>query len=119
MNEEGDRGGASIMVLAAGLFLVAAGLAGAAIGTARVGRHQAQAVADLGALAGAAEAVFGEGPACARAGRFVLANGGRLRSCTVDGLEIVVRVEVPVRPLGRLRHAEAAARAGPIYAAAE
>jgi len=120
MSEECDRGAASIMVLSIGLFLVAAGLAGAAVGTARVGRHEAQVAADLGALAGAAEAVFGAGVACERAGRFVAANGGRLTSCTVDGLEIVVRVETPVRPMrGLLRHAHAAARAGPVYAPAE
>jgi hypothetical protein len=34
----------------------------------------------------------------------------------VDGLEIVVRVDVTVTPLpGLVRHAPAAARAGPVY----
>jgi secretion/DNA translocation related TadE-like protein len=71
-------------------------------------------------LAGAAEAVFGEAAACGRAGQFVTANGGRITSCTVDGLEIVVRVEMRVRPMrGLIRHAEAVARAGPVYAPAE
>jgi secretion/DNA translocation related TadE-like protein len=110
-----DRGAASILVLAIGLVLVAAGIAGVAVGAARVGRHQARTAADLGALAGAARAVEGAEVACGRAERFVLANGARLVSCRVDGLEIVVGVEVTVTPLpGLTRYASAAARAGPV-----
>ena len=110
-----DRGAASILLLAVGLVVVLAGLGGAAIGTARVARHQAQNAADLAALAGATDAVFGEVVACARAADFAVANGARLTSCTVDGLEIVVRAEVTVRPLpGVLRQAGASARAGPV-----
>src|SRR5262245_20746639 len=56
-----DRGAASVWVLAAGLVLVLAGGFGAAIGSATVARHRAQAAADLGALAGAARAVYGTG----------------------------------------------------------
>jgi secretion/DNA translocation related TadE-like protein len=110
-----DQGAASILVLAVGLVLVAAGLAGAAIGSARVARHQARTAADLGALAGATQAIFGPEVACARAARFVAANGGRLTACTVTGLEIFVRAEITVRPMpGLIRHATAAARAGPL-----
>jgi secretion/DNA translocation related TadE-like protein len=113
----GDRGAASILVLALGLLMVAAGIAGAAIGNARVARHRAQNAADLGALAGAMRAVHGKADACARAGWFVAANGARMTECTVGGLEIVVRVRVEVRPLpGFIRQAEAEARAGPVYA---
>jgi secretion/DNA translocation related TadE-like protein len=102
-----------------GLALVLAGVAGAAVGAARVGRHRAQAAADLGALAGAARAIEGTEAACERAGRFVAANGGRTTSCEVNGLEIWVSTEVAVTPLpGLTRHATAAARAGPVYAAA-
>ena len=65
-----------------------------------------------------ARVIYGEAVACARAARFVAANGGWMTSCTVEGLEIVVRVEVTVRPLrGITGRAEAAARAGPSYAA--
>jgi secretion/DNA translocation related TadE-like protein len=114
-----DRGAASILVLAVGLFLVAAGLGGAAIGSARVARHAARNAADLGALAGATQAIFGAEVACARAAHFVGANGGRMTACTVTGLEIVVRVELTVRPLpGLVRHATASARAGPVQAPA-
>lgn len=110
-----DRGAASILVLAIGLMVVAAGLAGAAVGAARVGRHQARVAADLGALAGAVRAVEGEQVACARAGEFVDANGARLASCRLEGLELVVGVEVSVTPLpGLLRSATAGARAGPV-----
>ncbi|WP_245923784.1 Rv3654c family TadE-like protein [Actinoplanes atraurantiacus] len=96
---------------------MAAGLAGAAVGSARVGRQQARTAADLGALAGAAEAIYGEGVACARAARFVVANGARMTSCVVTGLEIVVRVTVELEPLpGFVGKATGAARAGPIQA---
>jgi secretion/DNA translocation related TadE-like protein len=113
----GDRGAASILLLAVGLLMVAAGVAGAAVGNTRVARHRAHNAADLGALAGAMRAAYGEVDACSRAARFVALNGGRMTSCTVTGLEIVVRVQVEVRPLPGLdRQAEAVARAGPIYA---
>ena len=115
MRTGGDRGAASILVLAIGLVLVAAGIAGAAVGAARVGRHQARTAADLGALAGAARAVEGAEVACGRAERFALANGARMVSCRVEGLEIVIAVQVTVTPLpGLTRYASAAARAGPV-----
>jgi secretion/DNA translocation related TadE-like protein len=114
-----DRGAATIFVLAIGLVIVLMGVAGAAVGAARIGRHRAQATADLGALAGAARAVEGTAVACERARRFVAVNGGRTTSCEVTGLEIVVRTEAIVTPLpGLTRHATAAARAGPVYAVA-
>jgi secretion/DNA translocation related TadE-like protein len=112
----GDRGAASLFLLAVGLVFVAAGVAGAAVGAARVGRHEARTAADLGALAGAAHAIEGEAGACTHATEVVAANNARITSCEVDGLEIVVRVEVTVTPLpGLARHAGAAARAGPVY----
>ncbi|GAA3347411.1 flp pilus-assembly TadE/G-like family protein [Amorphoplanes nipponensis] len=115
-----DRGAASIFVLALGLVLVAAGIAGAAAGAARVGRHQARTAADLGALAGAARAVEGSEAACARAERLAFANGARMTGCRLDGLEIVIEVRVAVTPLpGLTRYATAAARAGPVSLPAE
>ncbi|NMO57182.1 helicase [Actinoplanes sp. TBRC 11911] len=106
-----------MLLLAIGLVLVAAGVAGAAIAAGLVGNHRARAAADLGALAGAGRAIYGAEVACARAGQLVTANGGRLTGCTVTGLEVVVAVAVDVRPLpGLLRRATAAARAGPVYA---
>ncbi|MEV4637888.1 Rv3654c family TadE-like protein [Actinoplanes sp. NPDC049548] len=110
-----DRGAGSVFVLAVGLTLVAGGVAGAAVGAARVGRHAARTAADLGALAGAMRAVEGPRAACARAEELVSANGGRLVTCRLEGLEIVVGVVTPVRPLpGLTVEAGAAARAGPV-----
>jgi secretion/DNA translocation related TadE-like protein len=109
-----DRGAASLWVVAAGLVLVAAAVAGAAIGAATVARHEARTAADLGALAGAARTPD-PAAACARAAEFVTANGGRLTACTADGLDLVVVAEVPVTPLAGLRRvATATARAGPM-----
>jgi secretion/DNA translocation related TadE-like protein len=82
-----------------------------------VGRHRAQVAADLGALAGAAHAIEGQEAACAAAAGFVAANAGRMSFCEVQGLEIVVQVEVTLTSLpGPARQARAAARAGPVYA---
>jgi secretion/DNA translocation related TadE-like protein len=107
-------------VLAFGLVLIAAGLAGAGIVGARVGRHQARTAADLGALAGAMRAIEGPPGACAAAGRIVGANGGSLVSCQVEGLEVVIYVEVAVTPLpGLIGRARAGARAGPVTAPAD
>jgi secretion/DNA translocation related TadE-like protein len=107
-----DRGSATLWVLAVGILLVAGGMAGALVGAARTGRQQAGAAADLGALAGAARVIEGADAACGRAGQLVAANGGRLTACTVDGLDLVVTVEVLVSPLQRA--AVASARAGPV-----
>ncbi|GID23370.1 apoptosis inhibitor [Paractinoplanes abujensis] len=102
------------------MVLVLAGVFGASVGAARVGRHQARTAADLGALAGGVQAVFGPGTACARAARFVTANDGRLTSCVVEGLDIVVTAEVEVRvAFGFGGRAVATARAGPVYALPE
>jgi secretion/DNA translocation related TadE-like protein len=116
---QSDAGSATIWALAVGLVLVAAGVAGAAVGAARVGRHQAGAAADLGALAGAVDAVQGSAVACPRAAAVVSANGGRLVACTVDGLDLVVTAAVTVHTLpGLTAEATASARAGPLRAPA-
>jgi secretion/DNA translocation related TadE-like protein len=107
-----DRGSATLWVLAVGILLVAGGMAGALVGAARTGSQQAGAAADLGALAGAARVIEGAEAACARAAQLVAVNGGRLTACTVDGLDLVVTVEVVVSPLQRT--AVASARAGPV-----
>ncbi|RKN48422.1 Rv3654c family TadE-like protein [Micromonospora endolithica] len=113
----GDRGGASLLVLAFGLVFVLLGGFGAAIGAARLARQQASVAADLGALAGAADALRGEAAACGSAAGIASANGGRLVACQLDGLDLVVSVEVTLVPLpGLTRTAEASARAGPVRA---
>ena len=110
-----ERGSASLWLLVIGLVLVAAGIAGSAAGAARVARHQARVAADFGALAGAARALEGPAVACARASVIASANGGRLTSCTVDGIDVEITVQVAVEPMpGLTRVATATARAGPI-----
>jgi secretion/DNA translocation related TadE-like protein len=101
-----DRGSASLWLLGVGLAVVLVAVAAAMIASAVVARHRAQAAADLGALAGAARVADGEATACDRAAELVRANGAHLVGCRVDGLDVVVTVEV-----GRAR---ASARAGPV-----
>ncbi|WFE25346.1 flp pilus-assembly TadE/G-like family protein [Solwaraspora sp. WMMD791] len=113
-----QRGSASLWLLAVGLTLVAAGTAGALIGAVRLARQQASVAADLAALAGAARVFAGPDVACARAAEVAGRNGGRLRVCTVDGLEVVVTVEVTPLPATAVdRPVTATARAGPLRAA--
>lgn len=88
--------------------------AGAYLGAAVVARHRAQAAADLAALAAASRLPSGAEMACARA----TAVARRMRvdavRCEVDGLDVVVTVDVAVAVAGT---AHAAARAGPAGAA--
>ncbi|MFI9641343.1 Rv3654c family TadE-like protein [Micromonospora sp. NPDC051925] len=110
-----DRGGATVLLLAVGMVFVLVGGFGAAIGAARLARHQARVGADFGALAGAGQVWQGAEPACATADEFARANAARLTACRVDGLDLVVTVEVAVTPLpGLRRFATATARAGPV-----
>jgi secretion/DNA translocation related TadE-like protein len=110
-----DRGSATLWLLVAGLVLVVFSLGGAAIGAARVARHQARVAADLGALAGAAHALEGTDSACARASVIAAANSARITRCTLDGFDLQITAEVPVEPLpGLHRKARATSRAGPV-----
>jgi phosphoribosylaminoimidazole-succinocarboxamide synthase len=110
-----DRGSASVWLLAIGLVVLSAGLAGASVGAAHVARHQAQVAADLGALAGAARSVEGSRIACQRAGSIATANGARMVACDLDELDLTITVEVAPAS-GLSRPATATARAGPIRA---
>lgn len=111
----GDAGVAGALVLSmAALLVLVAGLS-TAVAAVAVARQRAAAVADLSALAAAARALDGPGAACAAAGTVAAANGGTLRSCTLEG--DVVDVVAQVRPpgaLGRLGSATGQARAGPV-----
>ncbi len=95
--------------------LLALTAGGAAVGTAVVARHRAQAAADLSALSGAQHALYGIAPACAEAATIARRMGAVIASCTVEDLDVVVAVSVPVM-LGRfgVGPARAAARAGPV-----
>ncbi|ORB00560.1 helicase [Mycolicibacter minnesotensis] len=83
------------------------------LGTAVIARHRAQAVADLAALAGAGRVPAGPASACAQASVLSSRMHGSEFNCTVDGLDVVVTVAMPV-PGWRLGPARAAARAGPV-----
>lgn len=112
-----DLGSGTVWLLAVGLVLWAAALAGVALGAAQVARHTAQSAADLGALAGAARAIDGPAAACARAAEIVAANGAQMRDCRLAGLDLLVVAEAapaPVQWTGRV--ATATARAGPLRA---
>jgi secretion/DNA translocation related TadE-like protein len=84
---------------------------GAYLGSVVVARHRAQAAADLAALAGAARLPSGAEAACARATAVAREMRVDHAECGVDGLDVVVTVQVAVALAGAAR---AAARAGPV-----
>jgi secretion/DNA translocation related TadE-like protein len=113
----GDRGSASLWVLGVGLAVLLFAGAVAAAGSVLVAKHRAQAAADLGALAGAVHAAEGPDVACAWAGQVTEGNGASLVECLVDGLDVVVTVNVEPAGVGRaVGPARARARAGPARA---
>ena len=112
----GDRGSATVWVLALSGVLAVLATAVVLVGGATVARHRANTAADLAALAAAGRAVLDQPGACELAAEVAGANAATLDSCSVDASSVVeVRVKVPVR-LGRLGvwSAEARARAGPV-----
>jgi secretion/DNA translocation related TadE-like protein len=115
-SSSGERGSATVWVLALSGVLAAIGMAAVLVGAAVVARHRATSAADLAALAAAGQAVLGRPGACASAAEVAEANSAELTACTVgDDAVVEVRVSVPVR-LGRLGVHEATgrARAGPV-----
>jgi secretion/DNA translocation related TadE-like protein len=114
----GDRGSATIWVIALSAVLAVVGAAVVLVGVAAAARHRAATAADLAALAGAGRAARGEPDACGLAAEVATANAAALVSCAVEeGAIVEVRVSIPVR-LGRLGvwAASARARAGPATA---
>lgn len=86
---------------------------GAHLGAAVVAWHRAQAAADLAALAAAARLPAGASAACTRATAVAHRMGATAAHCEVQGLDVVVTVDVAVGWAGPARTARAAARAGP------
>jgi len=112
-----DRGSGTVLAL--GLIAVAfvLGLALAALASAQGARGQAQAAADLAALA-AATALQGGWQACPTADETAARNGAVVVACVEQG-HGVVRVDVTREATGwagALGTARAAARAGPASA---
>lgn len=111
---EDDAGVSTVLgALMVGLLIVVTGVC-VRLGGAMLARQQAETSADLGALAGAAAVLQGSDAACGKAARVVVANRGRLISCSVAGLDVLVEAEVPVPTFGGT--ASARARAGPVSA---
>ncbi|WP_422740895.1 Rv3654c family TadE-like protein [Micromonospora sp. WMMD729] len=110
-----QRGGATVLLLALGLVFVLVGTFGAAVAATGMAAQRAAVAADLGALAGAARVLDGDPTACASAADIVQYNAGRMVGCVVDGLDVLVTVEVTFTPIpGLTRVAASTARAGPV-----
>ncbi|WP_067703898.1 Rv3654c family TadE-like protein [Nocardia jejuensis] len=116
MKHRGDEsGGVTVTACLALLALVAVTVLMAQLGVAVVGRHRAQAAADLAALAAAGGLVAGTQLACARAEEIASRMGAQVLTCVpVDwDVTVTVRVRMPPGPLGS-RELHARARAGPV-----
>lgn len=108
------RGAATLLAVSclACLLLWGAGLA--TVGGVFHAHRQAQAAADLAALAGATALGQGE-DACGEASAIAAANHASLGSCTVHGREVEVQVSVPAPPWpGLEEELVGRARAGPV-----
>ncbi|NNG38023.1 flp pilus-assembly TadE/G-like family protein [Flexivirga sp. ID2601S] len=110
----GDRGSATVLVVAAIGVVIACLLSAMALVSAVLASHRARAAADLSALAGAG-VLLDPGDArsaCDVAAAVVARNHGRVASCSTHGDELVIAVRVPTSWPG-LPDATARARAGP------
>lgn len=96
----GDSGSSTVLALGFVVLLLATGGLVATLTAVVVSRHQAEAAADLAALAAAGRALEGEPAACAAARHVTRAQRADLLRCRLDGLDAAV--EVGVRPPGRL-----------------
>ncbi len=113
MKPRGERGAATLIVLAMSGLLMFVGLALAGVAAIVLTQRSAQAAADLAALAGASAAVSG-GDACAAAGEIAEANGAALADCELTGVVVTVAVQVDGPRLADRRYdVTAEARAGP------
>jgi secretion/DNA translocation related TadE-like protein len=106
-----DAGSVTVWVLGVGMVLTLVAIAFVLVGSATVARHRARNAADLAALAAAALVLEGEQAACDRAEELSRRNGARLRACRLDGLDVIVTVEVSAAGIGI---GVASARAGPV-----
>ncbi|MBV8860835.1 MAG: flp pilus-assembly TadE/G-like family protein [Mycobacterium sp.] len=111
-SRRGELGSATVVAAAMVATLLSITGGGVYLGAAVVARHRAQAAADLAALGAAARLAAGPEPACAQAQAIAREMRVSTASCTVDDLDVVVTIEVPLA-VGRWGTAQAAARAGP------
>ncbi|WP_055479002.1 Rv3654c family TadE-like protein [Sphaerimonospora mesophila] len=114
-----ERGSATVWAVAMMALICVAALVVVQIGAAGVVRHRAQSAADLSALAAASWMFAEPGRACERARTVAMANGARLRSCSLsDGVAAVSVIVAITLPLTGSRTVTGTARAGPVSAAA-
>lgn len=109
----GERGTASLLVVALTGVVLLVGLAAAFLTATAAAHRRAQAAADLAALAGATAHQRGD-DACGRASAIAGRNGSVLTGCHLDQEDVVVRVVVAGPELfGHSRGLAGRARAGP------
>ncbi|WP_134741082.1 Rv3654c family TadE-like protein [Nocardioides sp. 503] len=112
-SRRGEDGAATLFAVSCLAVLLVLGAALGVVAAVVVAHRQAQAAADLSALAGAQVLGRGRDP-CAAADEVAAANGARLASCVVAGREVLVEVTAPgPRWLGQDTDPSAQARAGP------
>ena len=108
-----QAGAATLLAVAMAGVLMMLGAALAVVGAMVVAHREAQASADLAALAGATAAARG-GDACQAARDVARLNEGNVVACSVAGGSVTVEVRVPgPHWLGQQADLDARARAGP------
>ncbi|MFC5729151.1 MULTISPECIES: Rv3654c family TadE-like protein [Nocardioides] len=118
MSTPDERGAATVLAVAMSGALLLVGAATGVVAAIFVAHRQAQAAADLAALAGATAVAdhHGRDP-CGQAADVAAANDAALSSCAVEGEDVVVEVVVVgPRWLGQDEDLTARARAGPASA---
>lgn len=117
---DGERGSATVWAVGLAALLFAVVMAVVFTGAVRVARHQAQAAADLSALAAARVAFADPGESCGKASLIAAGNGAEITRCSVgdDGIadvQAAVWLSLPV-PFGSGgTRVTARARAGPVH----
>ena len=113
MRARGERGSATLMVLAVTGLLMFVGLGLSGVAAIVLTQRSAQAAADLAALAGASAAVAGTDP-CDAAAAIAEANAATLAHCRIAGQVVTVAVTADGPQLTDRRYdVTAEARAGP------
>ncbi len=107
-----ESGVATVFACLCICLLIGVTALGVHLGGAVLGRQRAEIAADLGALAGAMRVHQGADAACARAREVVTSNGGIMKSCRTDGLDVLLEVRTHLAAWGE--DASARARAGPV-----
>lgn len=92
-----DRGAATVLWVAMLLVILWVAVIAIALAEFAVSRTKADTAADLAALAGAQVVLTGN--LCTAAEQVAADNDARLRSCGVQGTDVVITVE---RPVGRI-----------------